>query len=478
MSNETPTPSAAPLTLWLTDRSRVERGLEQCQRARYLGSHAGPTGYGWQRKATSIPQVTGTLVHQPISEILLYAKEHGNQLPPDEVIFTAITNALTSYQDIIDTRGLALTVDEATYTQKVEEQRLLLEGLVWTFARVTLPRLLAEWKIILVEQEEVSIIGCTCGLGDGIVEPEDHDARGCDGIGWMTRADAVAQKIAPPHTYAYWEFKTTSRGDKGWEEQWPYRIQVLAGVLGAEHRLGVRIDEIWIPGLIKGKYEAEYDYETKSKTGPKFQNSPLVYGWRRRANPPISEEEWAVSHSYVDDQGKHRKLTRDFSRTKISEIPPALWKDSAGCLSPGDFWTRVLHAQGKLAESIKVLGPIYRNDQSLERFTRQLISGEKRWQAILWQLYDHTQATGEGWGAPGFMAKLDELIPQTFGSACKRYFGDTCEFEGLCYEKAGWEDPALVGMIPRRPHHTPELHQAISRGLLIPDAGLVDEGED
>lgn len=468
---ETTLPPKA-LTLWLTDRSRVEQGREHCQRARYLGYHAGPTGYGWQRRASSIPQATGTLVHEPLAAVLSWAQAHQGALPPDEVIYGAILAAKQRYQRLVDERGLSVIVEPGDLAFRVAEQTTLLEGLVWAWCRVILPGLLETWDIIAVEQEEVTVLGCTCGLGDGILEAADHDSRGCRGIGWMTRGDAILRRKAAPHTYAYWEFKTTSTDSKGWEEQWPYRIQVMAGVLGAEARLGQRVDEIYISGLIKGRHEAEYNYETKSKSGLKFQNSPLVYGWRRPANPPLLPEDWAHSYNYVDDLGKNRRLGKDYARTPVWMLPEAWWAQG-GALSPSDFWCRWVHSTGVLGEQVRTIGPIYRQDRMLARFTGSLVAEELRWNKVLWAVYE---AGGE-WAAPETQAMLDREIPQTFGGACLSYFGEKCPYESLCYYHEGWQQPEHLGFVPRRPHHTPELDQAVSRGLIVAEASEIEEAD-
>jgi hypothetical protein len=42
----------------------------------------------------------------------------------------------------------------------------------------------------------------------------------------------------------------------------------------------------------------------------------------------------------------------------------------------------------------------------------------------------------------------------------------------------GWDDPLGSGQYqPRLPHHTPELQQAIARGLLPAEAATVEEEE-
>jgi hypothetical protein len=76
------------------------------------------------------------------------------------------------------------------------------------------------------------------------------------------------------------------------------------------------------------------------------------------------------------------------------------------------------------------------------------------------------------------MAALDALVPMNRGQACHSYYGEPCSKLGLCDKLNGWEAPELLGYIPRRPHHAPELAQAIARGLLPPDEGLAEDGEE
>lgn len=471
-----------PLTLWLVDRSRVEAGLEHCRRARYLRYHAGPHGYGWDRKAQSIPAVTGQLIHTPLAGLHTWMAEF-DALPSDQRVHAAIHAGIAEYQQIIDQRGLRLIFGEADLVAQTHEQLALLEGLVWTWARVGLPAFHVEHRIVEVEREDVTVLGCTCGLGDKIGTPEDHDARHCSGVGWMTRGDVIAQHRVTG-AYSYHEFKTTADAGMNWEAQWAYRTQMLAGVLGAEARLGVMIDAVYVHGLIKGKRLSEYSQETRSYSGPKYQQSPLVYAYRRPANPPLLPEDWAAKHSYVDDLGKSRKLGKDYQRTGVWEVPAEIWSEGSDCLSPLDYWTRLLLNEGTLAGCYRQVGPIYRAGWKLESFAAQLIAEEARWRNNLWTLYEAQSSppikylAPLDFGHPYVQAELDELFPQTRGQACRSYFGDTCAFEPVCEHTPGWEDLARMGYLPRRPHHQPELDQAIGRGLLPPDAGAAEAGDE
>ena len=459
------------VTLWLTDRSRYERGLGHCARARYHNYHAGPHGYGWDRKAQSIPQVTGTLVHDPITKTLQELATTG-EVPDDGWIYDqAILPAIMRYHDLVEKRGLTTITDEADLANATAEQVTLLEGLVWCWVRVALPAYADEWVPVLIEAEEAVVLGCTCGLGERIGELEDHDGRNCQGIGWMTRGDCIARRKSGADAYRYDEFKTTSTATMNWEAAWPYKAQLKAGVLGAERRLEKTVDEVYIHALIKGQRRSEWNPAEGKASGPKFQNSPLAYGWRRPANPPLNEEDWAPSQYYEDVDGKRRKNTQH-KRTGLWHLPESLWGQ---CLSPVHFWTRWIGPT--LGQSYKLLGPIYRNEADLRSFLTQLVGEERRWQATLWQLHDAITGAGS-WASPEVQEVLDLEVPQIRGDACHGYFGEECNYVPLCDHHPGWEDPALMGYIPRRPHHTPELEQAIERGLLPPDEGVAWEPEE
>jgi hypothetical protein len=472
-----------PLNLWLIDRTGSDLGLNHCRRDRYLTRHAGGHGYGWVLRAQSVPTVTGTLVHNPIAAINKWVQEH-DQLPPAEVVRAAIAEALKSYDDIVTTRGLRAVQDEGDLDLRTSEQKLLMEGLVWVWVRVGLPGLLADWKIAHVEEETIALIGCTCELGDDVGTPEDHDQRGCKGIGWMTRGDVILQSRQVESRYAYGEFKTTGDAAMNWEAQWYHRNQLVAGVLGTERKYHIRVDEVYIIALIKGRNQREWNPEEGKASGPKFQASSLVYAGCRPANPPLLPEDWLQKWSgqyyWNEAEGKRRKVSKDYPRTLISKMSPTFWAEHAG--SPSEYWTGWLDL-GTLSESYKLIGPIYRQSgEGVDRvgqFTRQLLAEEQRWMSALWELYEFQERTGKGWGTAEFDQLLDQLIPMSRGDSCQSFFGNTCDKLALCDKHPGWENPEMLGFIPRRPHHTPELEQAIDRGLLPPEVGAdAESGEE
>src|SRR5690242_19823706 len=118
------------LTVWLTDRSRYDNGTDHCSRARYVAEHADPHRYGRASMAQSIPTVTGTLIHQPLADILGILQRE-DRLPTDREVHEAIEAACADYAALVETRGLTAVMEPEGLALRVAEQLTLLAGLVW-----------------------------------------------------------------------------------------------------------------------------------------------------------------------------------------------------------------------------------------------------------------------------------------------------------------------------------------------------------
>jgi hypothetical protein len=315
---------------------------------------------------------------------------------------------------------------------------------------------------VSVEEEEVGVLGCTCGLGDLIGAVADHEARDCEGIGWMSRADCIAEHRATGR-WAYFEIKTGGMASRA--EDWETKIQFSAAVLGAEQKHGHVVDESWVLNLVVGKREGAYNYETKRKDGPPMQQSVCCYGYRKLPEAPGMVEEWAAEYDYIDEAGRSRRLGKGWQKTPVWEMDPRIVP--AG-LDPAEHWVRWIGA-GVRSNLVNVIGPMNRQPVLLEGFKQELVGEERRWQSRLWELYD----SGAEWASPDYQALLNELVPRSW--SCHR-FGQrySCQFIDLCFQKEGWQDPLGGGKYQlRRPHHTPEVGQAEARGIVLP----ADEGD-
>jgi hypothetical protein len=463
-------------TLWLTDRTRYETALDRCQRARYLEFHWGPAASGITRKATSVPLMTGIALHRAGEHLDGYAK-HYDQPAPDSVVRDAVDLATAEYERVVTLRGVRDLDQSERVETIVAEQKALIAGLTWAYALQFQPWLLEHSTIVDVEHEEVMVLACTCGLGDRIGTKDDHEARGCQGIGWQARADLVTEYRSRKGVYAYWERKSTSQTGERWSTEWETKIQFTATAKAAEARLGLPISEAWVIGLIKGRRAGDYNPETGRYDGPMRQQSPLCYGYRRPANPPLEAADWQATREYQDEQGVNRRLGRAYQRTGIWQIIDDMPEVAASGFSIPEFWAKWI-PPAVLGDQLAIVGPLQINQILSDEFFEEVVAEERRWQERIWTLFDTLEGDAQGdWLSEPFQRTLRELVPRSW--SCRR-FGKryACQFEAICHQHEGFTDPVGSGTyVPRRPHHAAELKLLEERGL-VPEGGWADEQED
>jgi len=463
------------LGLWLTDRSRYSTGAGRCATERYLKNHYGPTGYGIVKKSESLPLMTGGYTHKALETLWIYLKDH-DEVPPRQTVRAAIADAQAAYEKRIEHRGFRGLLQSETSDLVVKEQCVLLAGLVWLIWKNLIPWIHQHYRIILAETESVYILGCTCGLGSGVLDPLAHDAKGCLGIGQMQRQDLVGEKRLGG-TLAYFEGKTTGWGGDNWAPQWETKPQLAIGTLGLEERFGKEVSETFIIAAYKGSRKTSQPKDPFEEAVTR-QETPLCYGYCRPGNPPLSKDEWRPAYEWVDELGATRRVSREHKKRGVWELEDSDWPEWVNRtnrdLSPVEWWLDQL-PQSVVEKQVYLIGPMNRQDAQLAALKRQIVGEELRWQQVLWELYE-VQAAGHGWASETFQQRLQDLVPASF--ECRRFgVKHECEFTKLCFKKQGWEDPFANGYVARRPHHSTELDVAISRGLL-PELAEEDEGDD
>jgi hypothetical protein len=456
--------------------------------------------------------MTGIAGHDGLAPILQWCADHDDlilqalQVPmpegerllpvPNEVVRAAVKGAQDRYRKVIEARGFADQLEHADAQGLVREQNYLIEGLIWAWCLEVLPELLMRGKVIEVEHDDTYVFGCTCGLGDGIGTKQEHEARACAGMGLMCRPDFLLETRLTQEL-EYHEFKTSGMDSITFRDKWEVMIQMFAATLDAERRWNKHVQTIYVHGLIKGKREGEYQFETGKKDGAITQQSIFCYGYRKPANPPMESEEWAAQYDYVGEDGKNHRLGKAWKKAGVWELPEALIPEGQ---SKAEFWAKWIPAASR-KKNLVLIGPLSRQTLMVDHFLEEAKGEETRWQQGLWELYDlGQQILGEAYpgdGGPGtladgipaqawwetvwpderFQIALDRLFPRSY--ECRRYgMRMKCQFEDPCLFREGWADPIGSGQfIERRPHHKDELEQAIDRGLLLPDEGAADETE-
>lgn len=470
---ETPTPDT-PITLWLTDRSRWKTSGGRCRRKRYLGYHAGPTGYGYTHKSDSLPLATGSAVHSALSALATILQRE-RRLPTEAETRAIVLETQTAYVAKVAAKGFQGILGGPTTDETIAEQRALISGLVWALRLRFLPWFHEGYEVVEIEQERLHLLHCACGAGP--MAADEHIRRGCTGRALMIRTDLLAKRRGAP-TLAYFECKTTGWESDAWSEKWETDPQLALGTLDLDQRYGAEVTELYIIGLGKGARKRDYN----DPEGRKKQQTALCYGYCAPANPPLSQDDWVPAYEWTTDDGEIRRKSKRHVRRGIWELPQsdwAVWTAYHGqdpTMPPEEFWVRFLPTS-LLDKVCFVLGPMNRQDPQLASVLRGMDADEVSWQQVLWELYEAQQA-GAAWASDEFQTLLDRLAPCSW--ECRPFGREyECEFAALCHRREGWQDPIGSGLfVPRRPHHAPELAQAVARGLLEAEAQDVEEDDE
>lgn len=411
------------------DRSRWKRGWH-CSRARFLEYDY--AGWGLRPKAQSIPLATGSGVHEPLAELLNYIQDK-KELPPVELVRREVAAVLARYKKDATASGFVEADTEGQSAYVIAEQAHLIECLIWAVYRCFLPWLHENFEVVQVEHERDYVIGCTCGLGDGIGSPADHEARlsvhgagglGCEGTPLMLRPDFVTRR-RHDGTIGIWDWKTGAYDLR--QDDFEHSVQLGMGSLGVEAELGEPVSYYYLAGMKKGKREAS---KAAGASPLKLQQSVFCYDYCAPRNPPFQkQDEWNFGYT---------------NRKGFGKVP--IWQTMSA-----EEWVMNVMPIEKVQEQLSIVGPLDIPRELLRKLPASMAQQEREWQARL------------GWlEAPD--ADIDLVIPQSWN--CKQFFGRDCEFMPICYKHPGWEQPeGMAQYVTRKPHHELELRAAEAAGV-------------
>jgi hypothetical protein len=401
----------------LTDRSRYKRRLQHCQGAAFFEYEH--DGVGLRAMGESLPLVTGTAVHLPLQRILEWARDNNGALAPREVVRRGLEEATGKYKKLVAERGFDKESSEmAPFI--VAEQCALVEGLVWAAWRVFFPWLLGEFKVIAVEREEVCVIGCTCGIGDGQGEVKGllHSGNECDGVAVQSRPDFLTERLSDAEI-GIWDFKTNAYEPRAEE----HRLQFAFGAMGVEARLGREVGHYYVCSLLKGKRDFA-SKEDREGGGVKKQGSILCHAYYKTADPPFDKGEWLWEG----------RATKGFAK-----VPTWL---SPVVQNAGGAEGLVMDIMPQtVVEGLVAVSPPYQLPRRLmEAIGKEIVAEEREWKWKVGQI--------AGVGDPNF----ESFIRRSWD--CDNYYGRGCEFKGICAKHPGWEKPEMSGKwMARVPHH-------------------------
>jgi hypothetical protein len=390
--------TVAALPQIITTQSAVKAFLA-CNRRRWLEYEAlnDKGTRGWERKKLSLPLATGSGAHRFVEALLLGVD-----------VATAVQEAKDEYIAQAIARGVEGEADTQE-NKLVQEQGALIEALGWGWARVRLPKLLAEYDVIDVEREEFTALS--------------------DDVGLASRSDAVLRRKSDGRLFVYNPKTVSNPSDARWQLQWEVDMQLMTETLAVERRLGESIYGVLIEGFDKGIRVQE-----KNELGEKIgyrQSSPLIYGYKCEANPPL------VPQTIYDFEYTRKKGWRRFP----------VWEEKFGHAanldySPIAYWVNWLPVELIEAQFVP-LPPIMRDERAVESVVTQIVAIEEqvrtRRDAVENISGDNTRA-------------LDLAFPQNFHSCL---YPSRCGMFDLCHTSGVGDDPAGSGLYQARESNHP-----------------------
>lgn len=384
-------------TIW-SSHSQIS-DFEKCPRLVYWRYHHGGTGlegYGIQLEAEM-----GTAIHTGIERLLQGDDVTVAVLAARNHVAGAIASDPTPPHLLTDNRRF-----------EYEEALPLVEACVRGWALARLPRIVTQGKCLSIEQEH----------------PIKFTLEGGQVVGLQTRPDIVWQRNTDGAVFIR-NIKTCKVVDDKFREQWKIDMQTLSEPLAVE-QTGVQVSGVIVEGVAKGK---KLDFPASALpdlAGKYYHNNPLIYGWHREAEPPLTRESWEHRYEWTDLSGQHRRLGKGYRKVPI-------WR-----AYPGGITAWINHVWGEDASAFDdlfvELEPILRSDYEIERWKAQTL------EEILSRDYS---------------AQLVKLHPKFLDSDFPMYTSNgnciwprKCQYYPLCHEAIG--DPLESGQFKVRiPHH-------------------------
>ena len=382
------------MATWKFSRSHAE-ALHQCPRLAWNRYFRDLTGYETRR--LDLHRATGSLAHAALATILQWVR--ATDAPPTDVqVDEALGLAVASYKHEAEEKGFDLNqIGDSVF--EMQRQASLAEGLVRAWMRVRLPSLLADYKVVVVEEEwEVPL-----------------DEAGA--IVLMTRLDALLERRSDGELWVM-EFKTTGWMSEDWLESWRYSTQPLQQIWAVEKHTGKPCGGCLVEALYKGVKRSD---EVKGIT----YYSPLIRGYIKKGVPPFDEDELSWDSAVGRRKGWE---------------PVDVWQ-----------WGRVREWIALLPEEV-VAGQIFsrevfRSGREQEIWLRQTIAEQTRLKKAL-VVMQHPVPDVE-------QAVLDEVFPARLDADCySNKYRQRCPFLDVCFNNA---EPAEDDrFVIRVPHHKSE----------------------
>ena len=396
----------------LTDRSRIVC-YHRCPRERYLCYHCNNTGIRLSK--LSLPLTIGIATHKGVEGIL----------SSQDIIQAAIVATQKEWLDkikvkeVIDNDILEGVLEDQLAI--AEEQKALIEALIWTYYYIQYSRLTQEYDIVAVEKE------INWNLTDDITV--------------MSRVDAILRSKDTGGLVVY-SLKTASEYNDYNAARNKYDDQGISELIAVEREYKEPVEAVKMDYLIKGKRRSTKDKSTGLKR--RYQDSFLVHPWKMDTG---LTQDYAIKYSWLDEVGKEHRLGKNWQRCNI-------WEDG---FTPKEWVEHLMNGEMEALENIVVTPPLYyRNEEDVRDWLEQNTKQEEDiHENVKYLKHLDSSLPGPRESNVGlYRTTLNKYFPYRRES-CFQY-GGFCDYVDIC-----WNGVKTTSSLyeARTPHHELELVQ-------------------
>jgi hypothetical protein len=390
--------------IYLTDRSRIVT-REECERKRYLNYDFDVFGepMGIQRREASLPLLNGTEIHEAHAKVLAGYD-----------IEKTVAEMRERYQKTFDARGV-YTSDDSEHL--LAEQMNMLEALLRAFARLWMPRILAEYDVVNIEQS--------------------HDWQLAPGLVQKLRFDTMVRRKSDKALIIL-DWKSMKYISEAWALKLERSRQTSLYTQAAEELYGEPVEIAYV-GMVKGAWRKD-TAKSSPFFGQKIQATPFLYAYTLDAS-----DLWQTA--YTNRKG--------FRKVRIAdEMPIVKWVD---WLFEHEFDT--VNAQ------FTFIPPFNPTPRERRRVKELVVREELSYLAdilVYKKMLKKAQETGDGNLLQQAQDYLDFVAAPMRDENCAKYGEENlCSFYHVCHSE-GALDTVLMGdeFEAREPHHGTTVEEA------------------
>ena len=401
--------------IYLTDRSRIDT-REDCERKRYLNYDFDVEGeaIGIQRRSASLPLLNGTEIHEAHARLLANAAGFPGAEKWD--LESIVEDMKARYRKAVEDRGVYGEVD---LEGLIREQTALLEAMLRTFARTWLPRILADYDVVTIEQ------------------PMDWEMA--PGLVQKLRFDTVLRRKGDGQLVIL-DYKSMAYISDAWQKKLERATQTSLYITAAEELFGEPVEMAYI-GMAKGQWKKE-TAQAPAWSGEKIQLTPYLYAY-------ANTNEIGTIYRTKYTNAKGFKKIRTYEHMTVAEWVSWLFNNERSLVD--ELFTFMPPFSPTPAERNRRVELIVREEL---RYIQQIRDYEAMKREAL--------ETGNEALALKAQKYLDFVAAPMRENSCFKYGAShTCPFYDVCFNEGALEYVLEDGaFVKRDPHHSTELEEA------------------